>query len=161
MNSRDFDESLKEVMEATAAEAAGKDPVPTHSRDEPVANEGEHEEVQANGKKKRKRGEDDPYVSHRAALAQTLTSLAFLRAPTKKRTRSASTTSDRPASAHPRDETPVSTTARPTSQAPVPAKGGARNKRGGRKAAVPEAVVTADGEEGTGIKVLRRPFVLS
>ena len=158
MNSRDFDESLKEVMEATAAEAAGKDPVPTHSRDEPVANDGEHEEVPANGKKKRKRGEDDPYVFHLLALAQSLNFLVLFRVPTKKRTRSASTTSDRPASAHPRDETPVSTTARPTSQAPAPAKGGGRNKRGGRKAAVPEAVVTADGEEGTEIKVSNRPL---
>ena len=63
MNSRDFDESLKEVMEATAAEAAGKDPS-VHGKDEPtVTNDGDHDgEPLTAAKKKRKRTEDDVYV---------------------------------------------------------------------------------------------------
>jgi hypothetical protein len=63
MNSRDFDESLKEVIEATAAEAARKDPS-VHGKDEPtVPNDGDHDgEPLTAAKKKRKRTEDDAYV---------------------------------------------------------------------------------------------------
>lgn len=58
MNSRDFDESLKEIMEATAAEAAGKDSV-SAKEDTVSAPVVDHDEGQVNGKKKRKRIEDE------------------------------------------------------------------------------------------------------
>ena len=64
MNSRDADfaESLKEIIEATAAEAAAaKDPTISPVNEPSAAPNGEPE-VQTNGKKKRKRTEDDVYV---------------------------------------------------------------------------------------------------
>ncbi|TEB37656.1 hypothetical protein FA13DRAFT_1761907 [Coprinellus micaceus] len=131
MNSRDFDESLKEVIEATAAEAARKDPS-VHGKDEPtVPNDGDHDgEPLTAAKKKRKRTEDD--------------------APSKKRTRSASTTSERQGSALPRDDTPLSGSMKPVSQAPTASKGGGRNKRGGRKNAA-DIANPVDGEEGASL----------
>lgn len=63
MNSRDFDESLKEVMEATAAEAAGKDPSVHGKEEPPKPNDGDQDaEAPAVSKKKRKRTEDELYV---------------------------------------------------------------------------------------------------
>lgn len=63
MNSRDFDESLKEVMEATAAEAAGKDPSAPVKEEPAKAAEGDHDaEAPVVTKKKRKRTEDELYV---------------------------------------------------------------------------------------------------
>ncbi|KAF8664357.1 hypothetical protein AX16_000729 [Volvariella volvacea WC 439] len=123
MNSRDaaFDESLKEIMEATAAEAAaaalqGQSDTPPEVEDE---------DANANGRKKRKRSEDD--------------------APPKKRTRSASTASDHPPIV--RDETPTATNV-PTKAVPqAPAsKPAARNKRGGRKQPTAEGTA-GEGEE--------------
>lgn len=131
MNSRDADfaESLKEIIEATAAEAAAaKDPT-ISPVNEPSATPNGEPEVQTNGKKKRKRTEDD--------------------VPTKKRTRSASTTSDRPPSVQARDDTPMNGSVKAPSQAPPPvSKGGAKAKRGGRKVPVSEAP-PAEGEEAT------------
>lgn len=63
MNSRDADfaESLKEIIEATAAEAAAaKDGLAPNGEEATPAN-GEGE-AQSNGKKKRKRVEEEAYV---------------------------------------------------------------------------------------------------
>lgn len=63
MNSRDaaFDESLKEIIEATAAEAAAAQE--NAAREQPPINgpqpEAEEPEVGSNSRKKRKRAEDD------------------------------------------------------------------------------------------------------
>ncbi|KAF5326593.1 hypothetical protein D9611_000254 [Ephemerocybe angulata] len=86
----------------------------------------DNDDGQANVKKKRKRIEDE--------------------LPSKKRTRSASTASERQGSALPRDDTPVSASTKPVSQAPAAAKGTARNKRGGRKTTVPDSAPPVEGE---------------
>ncbi|EFI28208.1 hypothetical protein CC1G_14233 [Coprinopsis cinerea okayama7 len=129
MNSRDaeFAETFKEIIEATAAEAAAaKDGGQGSTNDEAATANGDSE-VQANGKKKRKRAEEEPAI--------------------KKRTRSASTTSERPPSVIARDETPMNGIVKAPSQAPAPAKGGGKGKRGGRKATTVEIAATPDGEE--------------
>ncbi|KAH6914042.1 hypothetical protein BKA70DRAFT_652689 [Coprinopsis sp. MPI-PUGE-AT-0042] len=131
MNSRDADfaESLKEIIEATAAEAAAaKDPTVSPSNEGPAIPNGDSD-IHTNGKKKRKRAEDE--------------------VPTKKRTRSASTTSDRPPSVQPRDDTPMNGSVKAPSQAPAPvSKGPPKGKRGSRKVVAPEAPVI-EGEEVT------------
>ncbi|TFK75391.1 hypothetical protein BDN72DRAFT_811009 [Pluteus cervinus] len=128
MNSRDFDESLKEIMEATAAEAAAAQ---DQSNTLPQTNGASHvdtEEVVDNhvsSRKKRKRTEEDPTP--------------------KKRTRSASTASDRPLVT--REETPaISTTKAPTPLSAPVTKSSARNKRGGRKGPAADPPL-AEGEE--------------
>ncbi|TFK21977.1 hypothetical protein FA15DRAFT_672019 [Coprinopsis marcescibilis] len=127
MNSRDADfaESLKEIIEATAAEAAAKDVGPCQANEDTSRNMEIETEAPVIAKKKRKRTEDE--------------------VPSKKRTRSASTTSDNPASVIARSETPILTKA--PSQAPAPPKPPAKNKRGGRKVVTSEAVVSLEGEE--------------
>lgn len=70
MNSRDADfaESLKEIIEATAAEAAAaKDTTISPSNEAPTVANGDNES-HANGKKKRKRAEDEVYVPSRSPL---------------------------------------------------------------------------------------------
>ncbi|KAJ7770201.1 hypothetical protein DFH07DRAFT_806067 [Mycena maculata] len=127
MNSRDaaFDENLKEILETTAAEAGA-----THEPgSSPILNGNGHPELDEDGepgptlnRKKRKRIEED--------------------APVKKRTRSASSASDRRLpSAIPRDESP------PPAPKPGPPPKAAGRRRGGRKAAVHELVVSIEGEE--------------
>ncbi|KAG5648481.1 hypothetical protein DXG03_003092 [Asterophora parasitica] len=134
MNSRDaaFDESLKEIIEATAAEAAAAhDSVSVTSGGHREGQQAPDEEMDQGpgNRKKRKRAEDDP-------------------AP-KKRTRSASTVSDRPGSVAVRDDTPVQN----KGSVPVapPSKPARSNKRGGRKAAPAALVVDTlsaiDGDE--------------
>ncbi|KZP34667.1 hypothetical protein FIBSPDRAFT_1035654 [Athelia psychrophila] len=133
MNSRDaaFDESLKEIIEATAIEAASYDhpgPPPRAGGNAELA-----DEDGAAGKRKRKRTEDDILP--------------------KKRTRSASTASDQ----GPRltvtrdDEQSISAPPPPKSlSAAIPiskSNSGARKSRGGRKSTVmqePLAAVEAD-----------------
>ncbi|KAK7057150.1 putative histone deacetylase complex subunit cti6 [Favolaschia claudopus] len=122
MNSRDaaFDQNLKEILETTAAEAgAVPDPALSNGNGHPDVEE--DAELGPPNRKKRKRTDDD--------------------APVKKRTRSASSASDRRiASTAPRDESPP-----PVKVAPAPKGRGGR--RGGRKAAVHELVVSIEGEE--------------
>ncbi|KAF8806383.1 hypothetical protein BYT27DRAFT_7167594 [Phlegmacium glaucopus] len=107
MNSRDaaFDESLKEIIEATAAEAAA-----VHDAFLVNPNEIEPIEVVSGGKKKRKRTDDDSI--------------------SKKRTRSASTASDGQSGTAPPGEIAVVDKVPPQSSKPP-----GRNKRGGRKTA--------------------------
>ena len=66
MNSRDaaFDESLKEIIEATAAEAAAYDAVSVTSTGNRDGRQGVDDEVESgpSNRKKRKRSEDDRYV---------------------------------------------------------------------------------------------------
>ncbi|KAL1748775.1 hypothetical protein HDZ31DRAFT_71350 [Schizophyllum fasciatum] len=132
MNSRDadFDHDLEAIIRASAAEAAAHEnahpseaPLPT-----PV------QEVDADGsggaRKKRRRTDDDTLQP-------------------KKRTRSASTISDKPVApaAITRDETPAPSKA---SLPPVPpvAKTNGRQRRGARKPAVnQEPLIAVDGEE--------------
>ncbi|KAJ7084429.1 hypothetical protein B0H15DRAFT_849143 [Mycena belliarum] len=124
MNSRDaaFDENLKEILETTAAEAGATHdpPAAINGNGHPEPNE-ESEPVPAN-RKKRKRTEDD--------------------APVKKRTRSASSASDRQmTSVIPRDDSP------PLPSKTMAAPKAAGRRRGGRKAVVHELVVSLEGEE--------------
>ena len=66
MNSRDaaFDESLKEIIEATAAEAAACDTVSVTSTGNRDGRQGVDDEVESgpSNRRKRKRAEDDGYV---------------------------------------------------------------------------------------------------
>lgn len=68
MNSRDaaFDESLKEIIEATAAEAAAVQDVPVEDILLAVP------DITDNGKKKRKRTDEDKYVFSGYTLLQVL-----------------------------------------------------------------------------------------
>lgn len=62
MNSRDaaFDESLKEIIEATAAEAAAAtEPHPAQTNGSVNGQAESHEDQDLNSRKKRKRTEDD------------------------------------------------------------------------------------------------------
>jgi len=66
MNSRDaaFDESLKEIIEATKAEAAANDAVSVTSTGNRDGRQAVDDEVESgpSNRKKRKRAEDDRYV---------------------------------------------------------------------------------------------------
>lgn len=64
MNSRDaaFDESLKEIIEATAAEAAAVTDPPKPAVNGCTSGQSEVPDDDSNGRKKRKRGEDDACV---------------------------------------------------------------------------------------------------
>ncbi|KAG6857677.1 hypothetical protein H0H87_004093 [Tephrocybe sp. NHM501043] len=141
MNSRDaaFDESLKEIIEATAAEAAAAhDNVSVTSggpRDVQQFNEEEADaDAGLGSRKKRKRIEDDIQP--------------------KKRTRSASTASDHPGSIA-RDSTPGQTKSlvQPTS---APSKPARSNKRGGKKAA--PAALNIDGLRGVDGEDVQAPL---
>ncbi|KAG5635634.1 hypothetical protein H0H81_010568 [Sphagnurus paluster] len=137
MNSRDaaFDESLKEIIEATAAEAAAAHDTAS------VTSAGNRDGQQAidddidhgpGSRKKRKRSEDDVVP--------------------KKRTRSASTASDHhQGSVVAREDTPGQTKV-PVHPAAQPSKSARTNKRGGRKAAPAvlqaDALAVVEGEEG-------------
>ncbi|KAH0827902.1 Golgi CORVET complex core vacuolar protein 8-domain-containing protein [Lanmaoa asiatica] len=132
MNSRDaaFDESLKELIEATAAEAAAATDPPKPTVNGCISGQSEVPDEDSNGRKKRKRGEDD--------------------ALPKKRTRSASSASDgldAVASVVPEELPP------PTKRSAGGKSGNSRNRRGGPRKAVPthhDAVVSVEGDEGTG-----------
>lgn len=133
MNSRDaaFDESLKEIIEATAAEAAAaqESTVQQQPQTNGVQPEAEEDvEAGSNNRKKRKRTEDD--------------------ATSKKRTRSASSASDQQPPPIPRPPTPPLKMA-PQSTAPI-VKPNARTKRNARKI-VPAADTPAplDGDDTT------------
>lgn len=145
MNSRDFDESLKEVMEATAAEAAAAQDVGGLTNQPNGINHQEPEEDPEGGpsnRKKRKRTEEEQWVILLFMLIVLQTSIRM----SKKRTRSASTVSDLPPGN--RDETPtLTTTTKPLATLPAPPpKQPARKPRGGRKAA---ESLPADSEEGS------------
>ncbi|KAF9450436.1 hypothetical protein P691DRAFT_789233 [Macrolepiota fuliginosa MF-IS2] len=133
MNSRDaaFDESLKEIMEATAAEAAAQETATQHPHQpqpntvQPEADE--DPDPASNSRKKRKRTEDD--------------------ASSKKRTRSASSASDHKPPSLPRPPTPPPTKAQSTVSN---AKTNARTKRTGRKnAPTADTPAPLDGDETT------------
>lgn len=152
MNSRDaaFDESLKEIIEATAAEAAAHGTVISTVPSVDVSSTQEIEEeteAQQIAKKKRKRSEDDVYAS---ILLQCLDVKYSVSRVPKKRTRSASSASDH-ASIIPQDDaSPLAILEKPL--APVapqpPPKSSGRNKRGGRKNTNVDAAASVDGDEG-------------
>ncbi|KAF8161127.1 hypothetical protein B0H34DRAFT_746794 [Crassisporium funariophilum] len=129
MNSRDaaFDESLKEIIEATAAEAAT---IQNTSVSEVGAPLPDADDAIPSSKKKRKRTEDDT--------------------TSKKRTRSASTVSDRQTGTAPPVDVPL-----PEKLPPQPPKSSARHKRGGRKVATIEVAVV-EPEEVTGASLKRQ-----
>ncbi|KAH7926723.1 hypothetical protein BV22DRAFT_1194161 [Leucogyrophana mollusca] len=150
MNSRDaaFDESLKELIEATAAEAATV-PEPTNEdangangavvAPEPLEPPQEDADAEINGRKKRKRTEDDSVP--------------------KKRTRSASSASDHTAAPAPPlpppEEPPASAVKRSSAPGMAAKPSASRNRRGGgsRKTATvtQEPVVLAvEGDEVPG-----------
>ena len=152
MNSRDaaYDESLKEIMEATAAEAAALNQssaslngsVNGHVEDEQPA-------VAVNGRKKRKRGEDDASVPVIFLFSCHSTNIR-VRSESVKRIRSASTTSDQPRTmAAAREEIPASAPSKSAMPAPPAKASSSRNRRGGRKSAVQaQDAGLAEGEEG-------------
>ncbi|KAL4078362.1 hypothetical protein V8B97DRAFT_1936888 [Scleroderma yunnanense] len=135
MNSRDaaFDESIKEIIEATAAEAAAATESQNTSTNVNVNGHPETHEDDSTSRKKRKRTEEDSQP--------------------KKRTRSASSASDHP-------EIP---SAAPEELPPPPPKrtpgtggrsGTSRNRRGGGAsrrtvAANVDAIVAGEGDEGS------------
>ncbi|KAF8630645.1 hypothetical protein AX15_002796 [Amanita polypyramis BW_CC] len=140
MNSRDaaFDESIKEIIEASAAEAAAAQGLSANTNDNGNSNttsdaraDPETADNGPSNRKKRKRTEDDGVP--------------------KKRTRSASTASDHQSLTMARPETPVNG----VQPKPLPAattttsKPSGRNKRGGRKALPAESLLNQEGEEGT------------
>ncbi|TFK44738.1 hypothetical protein BDQ12DRAFT_695150 [Crucibulum laeve] len=142
MNSRDaaFDESLKEIIEATAAEAAAvNDTVltaPSNNANTPADLDPDVDSG-SNNRKKRKRTEDD--------------------GTSKKRTRSASSASERQESVVATTEVPVNgSQSKPLTSAviPPPSKVTGRIKRGGRKSAAAAAAAAAEiqasveGDEG-------------
>ncbi|KAG9316655.1 hypothetical protein JVU11DRAFT_2709 [Chiua virens] len=135
MNSRDaaFDENLKELMEAFAAETTTVTDPPKPAVNGCTSGPTEIPDDESSGRKKRKRGEDD--------------------ALPKKQTRSASSVSDGAdaaagASVAPEEQPP------PAKRSAGGKSGNSRNRRGGARKAVPthhDAVVSAEGEaEGTG-----------
>ncbi|KAJ7783225.1 hypothetical protein B0H16DRAFT_484910 [Mycena metata] len=152
MNSRDaaFDENIKEILETTAIEAGT-----IHDPAAPSLNGNGHAELDDDGepvppnRKKRKRTDDD--ASEFPVFHFAIGTDSECR-PAKKRTRSASSASDRRmASAVPRDESP------PPAK-PIPAPKAPGRRRGGRKAVVHELVVSIEGEEGPSVPVcLWRP----
>ncbi|GLB37456.1 putative PHD-finger [Lyophyllum shimeji] len=145
MNSRDaaFDESLKEIIEATAAEAAAANDnasvISAGNREgqQPIDEEMDHG---PNSRKKRKRTEDD--------------------AAPKKRTRSASTASDHHGSVVARGDTPGQNSKGPAQPVAPPSKPARSNKRGSKKA-VPcaitvDTVAAIDSEEGVPQSSMKR-----
>ncbi|KAF8070486.1 hypothetical protein FPV67DRAFT_1487563 [Lyophyllum atratum] len=144
MNSRDaaFDESLKEIIEATAAEAAAAhDNASVTSGGNRDGQQAMDEEMDhgPNSRKKRKRTEDD--------------------AVPKKRTRSASTASDHQGSVVVRGDTPGQNKGPVPPTAPL-SKPARPNKRGGRKAAsvalTIETLAAIDSEEGVPLSTTKR-----
>ncbi|KAI6134538.1 hypothetical protein EV401DRAFT_1905784 [Pisolithus croceorrhizus] len=139
MNSRDaaFDESLKEIMEATAAEAAAVTELPSSSVNAADNGQTETHDDESSGRRKRKRAEDDP--------------------PVKKRTRSASSASDPPEIASVVLEDPPPLPPPPPSKRSQIAggKSGSRNRRGGASS---RKVITAnvDGAVAEGDEVLSK-----
>ncbi|KAG9221090.1 hypothetical protein CCMSSC00406_0005471 [Pleurotus cornucopiae] len=141
MNSRDanFDESIKEIMEASAAEAAAFDSKSVTSNGHVNGTAPpEGEEVVPNNRKKRKRSDDDSNP--------------------KKRTRSMSTVSDRPILStvdHEETPTPSVSAKPPNNPAPPAPKSATRQRRGGpRKTVVHET--PGDGEDGTAAPAPKR-----
>ncbi|KAI0047757.1 hypothetical protein FA95DRAFT_1190226 [Auriscalpium vulgare] len=140
MNSRDaaYDEKLQEAILMSAAEAVAGDQPPPSVGGSTTGHPENDEQTEGvpNGRKKRKRPSDD--------------------AASVKRTRSASTTSDRPAAPTAREETPAATPAPPAKTsmpAPAPKTSTARNRRGGggrKAAALVQELASADGEEAGG-----------
>ncbi|PCH36073.1 hypothetical protein WOLCODRAFT_140211 [Wolfiporia cocos MD-104 SS10] len=140
MNSRDamYEESLKAIMEESAAEAAAQGtPVSTPAANGTNADDGETEQEAENAnKRKRKRSDDD--------------------AGTAKRTRSASIASDRTAAnnlAGPRDATPLNGTVPVSKPAPAPAttakSGSSRNRRAAARKTQAQDQVAAEGDEAS------------
>lgn len=163
MNSRDaaFDESLKEIIEATAAEAAAAhDTVSVASTGN---RDGLDEDMEPGpSRKKRKRTEEDTYVLMSLYLIY-ISSLFY--STIKKRTRSVSTASDAQGStAVVRDDTPGQTKTQPPVPAPPSRPPGRVNKRSGRKA-VPslplDTTVAIDGEDGAVIHPFNRSAPLT
>jgi hypothetical protein len=149
MNSRDaaFDESLKEIIEATAAEAAAIHDsriVGSNGRTNGHIMAEENADAGPSYRNKRKRPNDD--ASAFRSCLRCLISCYLTSSISEKRTRSASSTSDHPAA---RDKTPLTTSgSHKTALLLVPTpKSTARNKKGGRKLAH-EPALCIEGEEG-------------
>jgi hypothetical protein len=162
MNSRDaaaYDEMMALIVERSAVEAAAahvtqSSPSPVNGS---VNGQAEFDEAPspAAAKKKRKRGSEDAFVSPILCCLYASHSSAIYRASIK-RTRSASTTSDRPAvSKPPQEETPAPTPksiSMPAPPVPPPKSSASRNRRGGggrsRPSAQAQDAASVEGEEG-------------
>ncbi|KAI6040297.1 hypothetical protein EDC04DRAFT_2678434 [Pisolithus marmoratus] len=134
MNSRDaaFDESLKEIMEATAAEAAAATDIQNTTANAVANGQEETHDDDSSSRRKRKRAEDDP--------------------PPKKRTRSASSASDPPEIASVALEDPPPPPPPKRNQV-TGGKSGSRSRRGGASSRKAMAItanvdgVAAEGDE--------------
>jgi hypothetical protein len=162
MNSRDaaYDElEMMALLADSAAEAATgvtvqSSPSPVNGSINGLADVDEQAPSSAIAKKKRKRGSEDAFVT--LILGLLASQFIAICSASIKRTRSASTTSDRPALPKPTNEdTPVATPKSISMPAPPipPAKSsGSRNRRGGggrsRPSAQAQDAASVDGDEG-------------
>ncbi|KAI0929915.1 hypothetical protein AcV5_006754 [Taiwanofungus camphoratus] len=146
MNSRDaaYEESFQALIEATAAEAAAHEAAsttPTNGTNGDTNGRVEAEqeaEVAPNSRKKRKRSDDDAVAT--------------------KRTRSASTASDRPIVANPRDATPLNGNVKPTPAPPSTTKSTmARNRRTAVRKSQVQELTLVEGDEAGSTASGRRP----
>ena len=161
MNSRDaaYDEMMALIVENSVAEAAG--PTSAQSPPSPIngsvngqADGDEQLPSPATSKKKRKRTSEDALVCL-SPISYFCNSPNTDRSASIKRTRSASTTSDRPImSKPPHEDTPAPTPksiSMPAPPVPPPKSSSSRNRRGGgrsRPSAQAQDAASVDGDEG-------------
>lgn len=163
MNSRDaaaYDEMMaliveRSAVEAAAAVAAQSSPSPINGSINGQADLDELAPSPVAAKKKRKRGSEDAFVSFILFVSAPSHRIVIYSASIK-RTRSASTTSDRPSISKPQQEdTPVPTPksiSMPAPPVPPPKSSASRNRRGGggrsRPATQAQDGASVDGMEG-------------
>jgi len=163
MNSRDaaaYDEMMALIVERSAVEAAAANftqssPSPINGSVNGLADFDERAPSPAAVKKKRKRGSEDTFVS--VTLCRICASHSIVTySASIKRTRSASTTSDRPAAPRPpQEDTPAPTPksiSMPAPPVPPPKNSASRNRRGGggrsRPSTQAQDAASVEGEEG-------------
>ena len=158
MNSRDaaYEESVQQLLETTAAEAAALNGDNVSNRAGSVVEEAVDDmaDFGPSGRKKRKRVEEEPYVFQNDLVFLRLTPHFECRASSKRK-RSASVISERLVTTAQPDKVVEVPPSIPDLSAllppPAPPTGGkSRVKRGGRKNAITnETAPSVDGEEGT------------
>jgi hypothetical protein len=149
MNSRDaaYDESVKTLIEITAAEAAsvgaGPSHTPVNERDPEAEDEGD---PGLSNRRKRKRTDDDRCVEFSAVLAKI--NISFPASISVKRTRSGSATSERPIMSNMTRDDPMSVGgSKSTATSTITSR--SRQKRVVRRSAhVAESVASAEVDEG-------------
>jgi hypothetical protein len=174
MNSRDaaaYDEMVALLVEHSAAEAAAAQspPSPVNRSLNGLADGDEQVPSPVTMKKKRKRGSEDASVGLTFIHLDCVAHLFAICSASIKRTRSASTTSDRPTIPKPaHEETPAPTPksiSMPAPPVPPPKSSASRNRRGGSGRSRPSTqgqdVASVDGDEGELYLDLRSPRSLT